>query len=147
MLGDFNFKDIAWPDQINKSGSLLNQSEGQMLIDVMNDHGLEQLVHFSTREKNILDLILISLPGQFQEIHSPDKLSNHGVISGTLKIQSYTPKKKARRNMFLYRKKNLESMWKDASDFAKDKYMYCNQTKVDPQASFDCTCWKCHPQY
>ena len=39
VLGDFNFKDIAWPDRLNKSGSVLSQSEGQMLIDVMNDHG------------------------------------------------------------------------------------------------------------
>ena len=32
-----------------------------MLIDVMNDHDLEQqLVQFPTREKNILDLILTS---------------------------------------------------------------------------------------
>ena len=45
-----------------------------MLIDIMNDHGLEQLVHFPTREKNTLDLLLISRPGQFQDIHSPDKL-------------------------------------------------------------------------
>ena len=92
VLGDFNFKDIAWPDRLNKSGSLLSQSEGQMLIDAMNDHGLEQLVHFPTREKNTLDLILTSLPGQFQEIHSPDKLSDHDVISGTLKI--HIPPKK-----------------------------------------------------
>ena len=35
-----------------------------MLIDIMNDHGLEQLVH--------LDLLLTSLLGQFQDIHSPD---------------------------------------------------------------------------
>ena len=62
-----------------------------MLIDAMNDHGLEQLVHFPTREKNTLDLILTSLPGQFQEIHSPDKLSDHDVISGTLKIHIPTP--------------------------------------------------------
>ena len=63
-----------------------------MLIDAMNDHGLEQLVHFPTREKNTLDLILTSLPGQFQEIHSPDKLSDHDVISGTLKIHIPPPK-------------------------------------------------------
>ena len=41
VLGDFNFKDIAWPDRLNKSGSMLSRSEGQMLIDIMNDHGLE----------------------------------------------------------------------------------------------------------
>ena len=51
VLGDFNFRDIDWPDRLNKSSSALSQSEGQMLTDIMNDHGLEQLVHFPTREK------------------------------------------------------------------------------------------------
>ena len=31
VLGDFNFRDIDWPDRLNKSGSALSQSEGQML--------------------------------------------------------------------------------------------------------------------
>ena len=35
VLGDFNFKDIAWPDRLNKSGSMLSQSEGPILIDIM----------------------------------------------------------------------------------------------------------------
>ena len=43
-------------------------------FDIMNDHGLEQMGHFPTREKNTLDLILTTLPGQFQDVHSPDKL-------------------------------------------------------------------------
>ena len=75
VLGDFNFRDIVWPDRLSKSGSSLSQTEGQILIDIMNDHGLEQLVNFPTRERNTLDLILTSLPGQFVDIHSPDKLS------------------------------------------------------------------------
>ena len=89
VLGDFNFKDIDWPDRLSKSGSTLRQSEGQILIDLMNDHGLEQIVHFPTREKNTLDLILTTLPGQFKDVHSPDKLSDHDIVSGTLKI--FTP--------------------------------------------------------
>ena len=52
VLGDFNFKTRTllghWPNRLSKSGSVLSQSEGQMLIDNMNDHGLEQLVHFPT---------------------------------------------------------------------------------------------------
>ena len=47
-----------------------------MLTDIMNDHDLE-LVHFPTRKKNTLDLLLTSLPGQFQDIHSSDNLSDH----------------------------------------------------------------------
>ena len=84
VLGDINFKDIDWLDRRNKSGTALSLTEGKILIDIMNDHGLEQLVHFPTREKNTLDLILTSLTGQFQDIHSPDKLSDHDIISGTL---------------------------------------------------------------
>ena len=85
VLGDFNFKDIDWPDRHSKSGSALSQSEGQILIDIMNEHGLEQMVHFPTREKNILVLILTTLRGQFQDFHSPDKLSDHDIVSRTLK--------------------------------------------------------------
>ena len=61
VLGDFNFKDIDWPHRPSKSDSMLSQSEGQILTDIMNDHGLEQMVHFPTREKNTLDLILCKL--------------------------------------------------------------------------------------
>ena len=35
VLGDFNLKDIDWPDRLSKSGSTLSQSEGQILIDIM----------------------------------------------------------------------------------------------------------------
>ena len=41
FLGDFNFGDIVWPDRLNKSGSPLSPSEGEILIEIMNDYGLE----------------------------------------------------------------------------------------------------------
>ena len=86
VMGDFNFGDIVWPDRLNKSGSPLSPSEGEILIEIMNDYGLGQLVHFPTRERNTLDLIITSLPGQFVDIHSPDRLSDHDIVSGTLKV-------------------------------------------------------------
>ena len=43
----------------------------------MNDLGLEQLVNFQPQEENTLDLIVTSLTGQFQDVHSPDKLSDY----------------------------------------------------------------------
>ena len=61
ILGDFNFCDIVWPDRLSKSGSPLSLSEGKKFIEILNDHHLEQLVHFPTREKNTLDLIITSL--------------------------------------------------------------------------------------
>ena len=85
VLGDFNFGDIVWPDRLIKSGSPLSPSEGEILIEIMNGYGLKHLVHFPTRERNTLDLIITSLPGQFVDIHSPDRLSDHDIVFGTLK--------------------------------------------------------------
>ena len=136
VLGDFNFKDIDCPDRLSKSGSTLSQSEGQILIDIMNDHGLEQMVHFPTREKNTLDLILTTLPGQFQDVHSPDKLSDHDIVSGTLKI--FTPPiKKPRRKVYLYQKGDNESMRKDTLEFAKEKYFNGHSDTRSVQENFD----------
>ena len=87
----------------------------------MNDHGFEQLVQFPIREKITLDLLLISLPGQFPDIHSPDKLSDHDIVAGTLKVV-ISPIKKPRRKVYLYHKGDYESMRKDAFVFAKEKY-------------------------
>ena len=136
VLGDFNFKDIDWPDRLSKSGSTLSQSGGQILIDIMNDHGLEQMVHFPTREKNTLDLILTTLPGQFQDVHSPDKLSDHDIVSGTLKI-FIPPIKKPRRKVYLYQKGDYESMRKDTLEFAKEKYFNGHSDTRSVQENFD----------
>ena len=112
LLGDFNFRDIVWPDRLSKNGTMLSQSKGQVLVDIMNDHGLEQLVNFPTQEENTLDLILTSLPGQFQEVHSPDKLSDHDMVAGTLKV--FSP---PRRKVYLYQKGDFDSMRQDSSNF------------------------------
>ena len=83
-----------------------------------------------------MDLILTSLPGKFQEIHSPDKLSDHDVVSGALKVY-IPPKKKPRRKVYLYHKGDFESMKKDASDFAKDRYFNGYSDNRSVQENFD----------
>ena len=51
VLGDFNFKDIDWQDILSKSDSTLCLSEGQILIDIKNDHGLEQMVRKELKKR------------------------------------------------------------------------------------------------
>ena len=104
----------------------------------MNDHGLEQMVHFPTREKNTLDLILITLPGQFQDVQSPDKHRDHDIVSGTLKIFIPPPPiKKPRRKVYLYQKGDYESMRKDTLEFAKEKYFNGHSDTRSVQENFD----------
>ena len=94
------------------------------------------MVHFPTREKNTLDLILTTLPGQFQNVHSPDKLSDHDIVSGTLKI-FIPPIKKPRRKVYLYQEGDYESMRKDTLEFAKEKYFNGHSDTRSVQENFD----------
>ena len=97
---------------------MLSQLKGQMLLDIMDDHGLGQMIHFPTHNKNTLDLILTSLPGQCQDIHSPDKLSDHTIISGFSRI--FIPHiKKPRRKVYSYQEGDFETMRKDVLRFAQ----------------------------
>ena len=93
----------------------------EKFIEILNDHHSEQLVHFPTREKNTLDLIITSLPSQFLDTLSPDRLSDHDIVSGTLKIV-IPPMKKPRRKVNRYQKGDYESMRSDALRFAKERY-------------------------
>ena len=106
------------------------------MIDMINYHGLEQMVHFPSREKNTLDLIHTTLAGQFQDIHSPDKLRDHDIVSGTLKI-FMPPIKKRRRKVYLYQKGDYESMRKDTLEFAKEKYFIGYSDTRSVQENFD----------
>ena len=62
-----------------------------------------------------------SLPTQFLDIQSPDRLSDHDIVSGTLKIV-IPPIKKPRRKVYRYQKGDYESMRSDALKFAKERY-------------------------
>ena len=105
----------------------------------MNDQGLEQMVHFPTREKNTLDLILTTLLGQFKDVQSPDKLSDHDIVSGPLKIfiPPPPPIKKPRRKVYLYQKADYETMRKDTLEFAKEKYFNGRSDTRSVQKNFD----------
>ena len=96
-------------DRPNKTDSLFSSFSGRNLdIEIVNDYGLEQLVHFPTRERITLYLISISLPGQFVDIHSPDRLSDHDMVSGTLKM-IFIPVKKPKGKVCGYQKGDCES--------------------------------------
>ena len=94
-------------------------------------------MHFPTREKNTLDLILTSLPGQFQEVRSPDKLSDHDVISGTSKVY-ILPKKTSEEGVFISERR----FWVDEERCVwlckkKNRYFNGNTDNHSVQENFD----------
>ena len=52
---------------------------------------------------------------------SPDRLSDHDIVSGTLKVV-IPPIKKPQRKVYRYQKGDFESMRSDALKFAKERY-------------------------
>ena len=109
-------------------------SEGAKLVDLISDHELEQVVHFPTRRQNTLDLIITSLPGQVVDIHSPDRISDHDIVSGNLKIV-IPPINKPKRKV--YQKGDYESMKADALKFAKEKYFNGYSSTRSVQENFN----------
>ena len=73
---------------------------------------------------------------QFQDVHAPDKLSDHDIVSGTLKnfILSI---KKPQRKVYLYQKGDYESIRKDTLEFAKEKYFNGHLDSHSVQENFD----------
>ena len=102
----------------------------------MNDQGLEQLVNFPTLKENTQDLNFTLLPGQFQEVHSPVKLSDHDTVVGTLKV-FVPPRKKPQCKVYLYQKDNFDSIRQDSSNFAKDKYFRGHSGSPSVQENFN----------
>ena len=92
--------EIVWPARLSKSSTILSQFEGQILLDIMDDHGLGQMIHFPTRDKKPWT-ILTSLPSQFQEIYSPDKFSDYDIVSGFFENLYSTYKEKLEEIVFI----------------------------------------------
>ena len=62
----------------------------------------------------------VNILGEFLDIQSPDRLSDHDIVSGTLE-KVISPIKKPRRKVFRYQKGDYESLRSDALRFAKEK--------------------------
>ena len=70
-------------------------------------------------------------------VNSPDKLSDHDIVSGTLKI-FIPPIKKPRRKVYPYQKGDYESMRKDTLEFAKEKYFMVTRILVRYRRTLTC---------
>jgi hypothetical protein len=76
--GDFNFSGWDWPTSTLKPRSPSPRLH-QDFMNIVNDHGLEQLVQEPTREDNTLDLFLTNCPQLVLRVEVVPGLSDHDI--------------------------------------------------------------------
>ena len=85
--GDFNFPALDW----STGGSLKTHNCYPRLhtkfIDIINDHGLQQMVTFPTRDNNTLDLFLTNHPSLVPRVEGVPGISDHLAVYMEFNIQ------------------------------------------------------------
>ena len=118
LAGDFNLPDITW----NDGHGLVNPSPAYgvdvntYFLDTIDDHSLEQLVNFPTRNDHTLDLILTTLPEMLADVATVPGMSDHEAITFSLKYLIPQPTKTAHK-VYLYHKGDIEAIKEEIIKF------------------------------
>ena len=84
--GDFNLPSFDWKTCNLKTPSVYPRLHNQFL-DLLNDHGLQQMVTFPTRENNTLDLFVTNYPTLVPRIEGVPGISDHFAVYMEFQIQ------------------------------------------------------------
>ena len=116
IIGDFNTPHIDWDtlSTIPKPGTGTKNSN--LLLDLINDFGLDQTVRGPTRKKNTLDLCLTSHPGLIDKTSTTTGVSDHDGLEIILNTKPKLTKKKPRQ-IFIYSKADLPAIRQDLQTF------------------------------
>ena len=79
LTGDFNLTSIDWSENLVKHGSPFRAIH-EYSLEILQDHGLQQLVTFPTRESNTLDLVSTNKPSSILNIENAAGISDHDII-------------------------------------------------------------------
>ena len=117
--GDFNLGDIQWDSQNVRPNPQVTKVCHQM-IDLANDHNLQQIVTDPTRQSNILDLFFTNNPTLVEKSTILPGISDHDgipmlVINTSPKISKSKP-----RRVYLYAKADKTGMKTELNNFGEE---------------------------
>ena len=119
LAGDFNLPSISWIDgtgQVNTDPSY-GTDVNQLLLESVNEFGLEQLVTEPTRRGNILDLIFSSHPDSIKNVEVIPGMSDHEAVYCGLTPNSRPESDDIEHPIFLYNRGNMIQLKTDISAF------------------------------
>ncbi len=116
LAGDVNLPDIDWQNGYVQSGPEHGHEVNQMMLDIANDYGLEQLVSEPTRHNRVLDLVYSSRPTLVTNVATTPGMSDHEAVVFNIDISAAKANKKARK-VFIYHKGNMDGLKDDMRAF------------------------------
>ena len=113
ICGDFNLPDIDW----STGTASTTESIHNYFTKIVKDNYLWQMVNFSTRNKNVLDLVLTNIPNKVNDVHGFDDIisTDHKLISFNIDLRLH---KKPIIKRTVYNFKNAD--WSGLKDLLKN---------------------------
>ena len=111
LIGDFNAPCIDW-ESMSLSINRTHVATHSALIDVMQEHGLEQTVNQPTRHQNILDLFFLNHPNDKYTVDILPGLGDHDIVCVNIQVQ-HKINKQSHREVYLYHRADWDSIKQD----------------------------------
>ena len=96
MAGDFNTQDLKWTDDDATNCS----PTSERLLEVIEEHGLTQLVKEPTRKDNILDIVLTNNDEIVNNVRVVPGISDHDMVLFGVNL-ACRKKKPVKRKIFI----------------------------------------------
>ena len=114
--GDFNLPSIDWTTCSLKSPSVYTNLHRQFL-DLLNDHGLQQMVTFPTRENNTLDLLVTNYPTLVPRTEGVPGITDHFAAYMEFQIQPER-RNNTKRLVPCYKRADWSALHADAAELS-----------------------------
>ena len=92
---------INWPNQ-TVTGTMYPRECNELFIDMINKLGIDQIVDFSTRKDNILDLFCTNQPSLIKKVKSIPGISDHNIVLVDASCNPKRSKKKKHNIKYIY---------------------------------------------
>ena len=115
MAGDFNAPDLKW-NYLEPTNCSLNS---ERLLEIIDEHGLTQLVKAPTTDDNILDLVLTNNVNIINNVRVVPGISDHDMVLFEVNL-ACRRKKPVRRKIYMRKRADTTHIEKELQDFAND---------------------------
>ena len=132
LSGDFNLGSINWETHEFITGCNGNKEQHEKLLEISNEHHLEQIQLKPSRENNILDLMFTNRPSLVNSISLLPGIADHDTICTDTEIKPVYSRQK-RRTLYSFHKAN----WQEIKNSIKTSFTNIINSNKDVEGKWN----------